>query len=68
MLGFCLMRPLSESTPPNSEHAEKAARIAAMLERWSREDISDEPDWEVDDPSRLSFSGQVEPGGPQQSS
>lgn len=31
------------------EMAERAARIAAMLDRWAAEDISDEPQWEVGD-------------------
>lgn len=29
------------------ERAERAARIAAMLDRWAAEDISDEPEWDV---------------------
>jgi hypothetical protein len=29
--------------------AERARRIAAMLERWSGEDISSEPEWNVED-------------------
>ena len=31
------------------ETAERAARIAAMLDRWSAEDVSTEPDWSVTD-------------------
>jgi hypothetical protein len=27
--------------------AERAARIAAMLDRWAAEDVSEEPDWDV---------------------
>jgi len=26
-----------------------AARVAAMLDRWEAEDVSDEPDWDVGD-------------------
>jgi hypothetical protein len=29
--------------------AERAARISAMLDRWNAEDISDEPEWSVED-------------------
>lgn len=31
------------------ERAERAARVAAMLDRWAAEDVSDEPDWDVGD-------------------
>jgi hypothetical protein len=31
------------------ERAERAARIAAMLDRWAAEDVSDEPEWDVGD-------------------
>lgn len=38
-------------TAPSSakEVAERAARVAAMLDRWAAEDVSGEPDWSVDD-------------------
>jgi hypothetical protein len=41
------------------EKAERAARIAAMLDRWASEDVSDEPEWEVRDiqPMTLRSSG-----------
>jgi hypothetical protein len=29
--------------------AERARRIAAMLDRWDQEDVSGEPDWNVED-------------------
>jgi hypothetical protein len=32
---------------------ERAARLAAMFERWAAEDISDEPEWDVDQVERL---------------
>ena len=35
---------------------ERAARVAAMFERWAAEDISDEPEWDVDQIGRLTFS------------
>lgn len=31
------------------ERAERAARVAAMLDRWAAEDVSDEPEWDVGD-------------------
>ena len=41
------------------ERAERAARIAAMLDRWAAEDVSDEPEWDVGDiqPVTLHSSG-----------
>ena len=29
--------------------ADRAKRIAAMLDRWNSEDVSGEPDWNVED-------------------
>lgn len=47
------MASLSRSTPaadaPRKDVAERASRIAAMLARWSAEDISEEPEWSIDD-------------------
>jgi len=34
---------------------DRAQRIAAMLDRWEREEIVDEPDWDVDDVDRLAL-------------
>jgi hypothetical protein len=41
------------------EKAERATRIAAMLDRWAAEDVSDEPEWDVGDiqPMTLRSSG-----------
>lgn len=38
-------------TAPSSakEMTERAARIAAMLDRWVAEDVFAEPDWSIDD-------------------
>ena len=36
-----------EASP--QETAERAARIAAMLDRWNAEDVSKEPDWNIAD-------------------
>jgi hypothetical protein len=48
------------------EMAERAARIAAMLDRWAAEDIADEPEWDVGDiqPMTLRSSGGPVSGGP----
>ena len=45
------LRPTTPGTAPCSakEIAERAARIAAMLDRWAAEDVSGEPDWSVED-------------------
>jgi hypothetical protein len=37
------------------ETAERAARVAAMIERWEAEDISGEPDWRVEDLEPATF-------------
>jgi hypothetical protein len=44
---------------PQEDMVERAARIAAMLDRWAAEDISDEPEWDVGDiqPMTLRSSG-----------
>lgn len=36
-------------TALREERAERAARIAAMLDRWAAEDVSDEPEWDLED-------------------
>jgi hypothetical protein len=35
-----------------------AARIAAMLDRWEAEDVSDEPDWDIADIEPLALHAQ----------
>jgi hypothetical protein len=32
-----------------TDMAQRAARIASMLDRWEAENVSREPDWNVDD-------------------
>jgi hypothetical protein len=52
--------------PSEVIRAEQAARVAAMVERWATEDVSDEPDWDVDQVERVAFSspsGAAEPTG-----
>lgn len=39
----------------SKELAERAARIAAMLDRWEAEDVSSEPEWDVDDLEPMTF-------------
>lgn len=38
------------------DRAERAARVGAMLERWAAEDMSGEPDWDVEDFQRLNLT------------
>jgi hypothetical protein len=52
------MQPNRESAPPEAERTEQAARLVAMLKRWATEDVSQEPDWDVDALVRVRFSGQ----------
>jgi hypothetical protein len=37
---------------------DRVQRIAAMLDRWEREEIVDEPDWDVDDLEPLALRTQ----------
>jgi len=52
------MQPNPESAPPEAERTEQAARLAAMLKRWATEDVSQEPDWDVEALEPVRFSGQ----------
>jgi hypothetical protein len=38
------------------ERAERAARIAAMFDRWAAEDVSGEPDWDVEEFAPLNMT------------
>ena len=52
--------------PSEAIRAEQAARVAAMLERWATEDVSDEHEWDVDMVEPIAFSsppGAAEPTG-----
>ena len=42
--------------PSEVIRAEQAARVAAMFERWDAEDVSDEPEWDVDQVEQVAFS------------
>lgn len=46
---------LEHTRRADEERAERARRVASMLERWAAEDVSDEPAWRVADVPRLSF-------------
>jgi hypothetical protein len=48
-----------DSQPAPSERAERAARISAMLARWAEEDVSNEPDWDIEGVEPLKLSGYV---------
>ena len=57
-----MTQPTPASSPP-IERTEQASRIAAMLERWRTEEVSDEPDWDVDALERTSFASKSEASG-----
>jgi len=38
-----------------AERAQRAERVRAMLKRWAAEDVSDEPDWDVEDIEPVRF-------------
>ena len=42
--------------PSEIIHAEQAARVTAMFDRWAAEDVSDEPEWDVDQVEQVAFS------------
>ncbi len=48
-----------DDQPTSSDRAERAARIGAMLARWEQEDVSGEPDWDVEDIEPMRSSGYV---------
>ena len=49
--------PVEHAASPASldeaARAERAQRIAAMLDRWATEDCADEPDWDVSEVAPL---------------
>lgn len=40
--------PRPTQPPPLDELAERAARVRAMLTRWETDDVSSEPEWNVE--------------------
>lgn len=48
-------QPFDAEAARRKEREQRAARIAAMFERWAAEDVSDEPDWDVDQIPRIEF-------------
>lgn len=57
------MDPADQLQPPSdeTERAEHARRIAAMLRRWEQEDVSDEPEWDIAQIERLTLTRPGEP-------
>ena len=56
---FCYASCVAQPNIPidlAKDRAERAARVAAMLDRWAAEDTSGEPDWDVDDVERLNLT------------
>jgi len=55
--------PAGIAPPSPGEMAERASRIAAMLDRWAADDVSTEPDWSIDDlePITLRHSADEKP-------
>jgi len=47
--------PLPELPENVRDLVDQHARVRAMLDRWSREDAGDEPDWDVADVERMRF-------------
>ncbi|HEX4341368.1 MAG TPA: hypothetical protein VH062_35915 [Polyangiaceae bacterium] len=41
---------------PATERAERAGRVAAMLDRWAAEDTTPEPEWDVETFERLDLT------------
>lgn len=48
-------QPFDAEAVRRKERLERAARVAAMFERWAAEDIADEPGWDVDQVPRIEF-------------
>ena len=48
-------QPFDAEGVRRKERLERAARVAAMFERWVAEDTSDEPEWDVDQLPRVEF-------------
>ncbi|WP_394833127.1 hypothetical protein LVJ94_42165 [Pendulispora rubella] len=52
-------RPSKTAKVPSDEETrvvsvvDRTKRIASMLDRWEAEDVSDEPDWDVDEVGRI---------------
>jgi hypothetical protein len=45
----------TREAPTEIIRRERAARVGAMFERWAAEDVSDEPEWDVDQVEGLRF-------------
>ncbi|HEY0479855.1 MAG TPA: hypothetical protein VGD37_20190 [Kofleriaceae bacterium] len=54
----------SDATSRQKEMAERAARIAAMLARWEAEDVSREPQWDIEDLEPMTLHRDPAPEAP----
>jgi hypothetical protein len=56
----------SVATGLSTAMMERAARISAMLDRWNADDVSEEPEWSVEElePMSLRASVDTEPHQP----
>jgi len=48
-------QPVDAEAVRRKERLERAARVAAMFERWAAEDVADEPGWDADQVPRIEF-------------
>ena len=55
-----LLPTTSAGTASAKELAERAARVAAMLDRWAAEDVSGDPDWSVEDLEPITLHHSIE--------
>jgi hypothetical protein len=51
----------ADDTATRKEAMERAARITAMLDRWAAEDVSGEPEWNVEDLEPMTLRTAVAP-------
>jgi hypothetical protein len=49
-------QPTLSIVDPDSDRADRAARVGAMFDRWANDDVSREPDWNVEEFERLSLT------------
>ncbi|MCG8424023.1 MAG: hypothetical protein MJE77_39530 [Proteobacteria bacterium] len=43
------------STDEHTQRARRAQRLARMFERWDADNVSDEPEWDINDIEPLGF-------------
>ena len=54
--GWYYLHAVTAEVPSEVIRAEQAARVAAMFDRWAAEDVSDEPEWDIDQVEQVAFS------------